>query len=173
MRWYGTLSLLFMIFALAGIVYVGANTDKLGGGGSGTPSAISQGMTPPSNDLPSFTFPSLSFDTFVSSGRIDVDKLEREIVQQLQQAQSSDDAELIMKNVAEDLLNNPQAEAECIQIAKDVKKEQDKMSQYLSSGKDPYNYPIEKVQKLVKEFGICSIGWNEGWYQPLDPSLLN
>lgn len=172
MRWYGIIAFLFIFFALAGIVYIGANTDKIGIN-FGTPSAISKGISPPSNDLPPLSFPSFSFNPFVSSGKIDVDKIEREITQQLQQAQSSDDVELIMKNVAEDLLNNPQAEAECIQIAKDVKKEQDKMTQYLSSGNDPYNYPIERVQKLVKEFGICSIGWNEGWYQPLDPSLLN
>lgn len=30
MKWYGTLALVFFLFLLAGIVYAGANTDKIG-----------------------------------------------------------------------------------------------------------------------------------------------
>ena len=32
MQWFGILALLFLLFALAGFVYIGANTDKLGFG---------------------------------------------------------------------------------------------------------------------------------------------
>jgi len=41
MKWYGIISFLFIFFALAGIVYVGANTDKIGIN-FGEPSAISK-----------------------------------------------------------------------------------------------------------------------------------
>ena len=46
MQWFGILALLFLLFALAGFVYIGANTDKLGFG-FGEPSEISKQITTP------------------------------------------------------------------------------------------------------------------------------
>jgi hypothetical protein len=163
MKWYGIISFLFIFFALAGIVYVGANTDKVGIN-FGEPSAISEKFTAPSNNLPSFelNLPSFSSSEYISRGEIDMNKIEKELKNKLSTAQSPQEIEQIMMEFARDVLESPGAEKECKQILRNLNDEKNKIVSHTESGKDLYSYPIEKVQGLTQQFIFCSAGFELG-----------
>ena len=50
MKWYGILALVFGLFVLAGVVYLGANTDKMGIN-FGEPSDTSKNVSPPTTSI--------------------------------------------------------------------------------------------------------------------------
>jgi len=169
MEWYGVLAFAFILFVFVGIVWVGANTDKLGEYGFGKPSAISEGSTSQVPNLSSSGFSLFNFGSSV----LDADKIKRDLEERISRAQSYQEIEIIIQDFAKELLDNPRAEAECKQIAIDYKKEVDKMTAWSESGKDIYNFPVERLQELGKLFQICAPGYQQGWYEPLDPSFLN
>ena len=76
MQWFGILALLFLLFALAGFVYIGANTDKLGFG-FGEPSEISKQITTPITE--SIASPSTS-DSSQSNSKNDSIKIDTLVV---------------------------------------------------------------------------------------------
>ncbi|KER05895.1 hypothetical protein AAA799E16_01395 [Marine Group I thaumarchaeote SCGC AAA799-E16] len=159
MQWFGILALLFMISALGGVVYIGANTDKLGFD-FGSPNAISSQFTAPSNNLPSFSIP--SFQGF-SSGGIDIDKMKSDLERKLMNAQSEQEINQIIEDSLREVISQPGLESECRQVMKEYESEQAKMSSWLQSGKDPYSYSTEKVVQLTKELQVCTLAQNEGY----------
>jgi len=132
---------------LGGVMYMGSNTDKF----------------------------SIDFDSSdqIHINEIRLNVLLEEVKQELSYAQSSEDIELIIKDKVREIMDNPQVERECIQIIKDDKKEREKMIQWVESGKDRYSFPSERLLELTKLVQFCSVGWHEGWYEPLDPSFFN
>ena len=60
MNGYGIITILIIPAILVGVVYMGMNAEKYTGG-FGEPSYISSQFTPPSNDLPPFSFPEIDW----------------------------------------------------------------------------------------------------------------
>jgi hypothetical protein len=160
MKWYGIISFLFIFFALGGIVYIGANTDKMEIN-FGEPSPISKQFTAPTNDLPSFDWklPSFSSSEYISRGEIDVSKIENELRNKLSKAQSPEEIEQIAMEFTADILKSPGVEKECKQILRNLNDEQNKMTEHAESGKELYSYPIVKFQELYKQWTLCSAGF--------------
>jgi len=159
MKWFGIVALLFLLFVLAGFVYIGANTDKLGFG-FGEPSKISEQFTAPSNNLPSFSIP--GFSGFVSGG-VNFDKIQTDLEKKLMNTKSEQEITQIIEDTLRPILSDPGMEVECKRVMKELENEQVKMSNWVTSGKDVYSYPIEHTQQLTKEMQICVLAQNEGY----------
>jgi len=161
MKWYGIIAFLMLFSILGGLVYLGSNTDKLGGG-FGEPSYISSQFTPPSNDLPSFSFSSIGFG---SSYDIDVDKLQAEIERKILSAQSPEEIDDIIREIMFEPFKDPRATASCTQVIKDMEREQQKMEKWLLDGNDYRLYPtknMEKMLELVQQSQLCFAAYQEG-----------
>ena len=165
MEWYGWLAFLFMASILAGFVWLGANTDKLGDGSFGKPSYISKQFTPPSNDLPPFSFPSIDFGTRTSILDIDIEELQAEIEKKILGAQRQQELDDIVKDIISEPFKDPRASAECKQVFKDFKIEQQKMEAWVVAGNDYRAYPqknLDKVIEISKMVVLCDAAYQEG-----------
>jgi len=163
MEWQGLLGFFFLFFVLAGFVYIGANTDKLTSFDFGGPSAISKEFTPPSSDLPSFSFPSISVDSFFSGSGINLDKIQTDLERKLMNAKSEQEVKQIIEDTIRPILADPRMESDCKRVMKELESERVKMGQWVSSGKNYQLYPIENAQQLAKEFQICALAESEGY----------
>ena len=179
MNRYGVIVIIILPIILGGVVYMGMNAEKFTGG-FGEPSYISSQFTPPSNDLPPFSFPEINWETSSlpsmsfealpsfsvgSSYNIDVDKIQAQIERKILSAQSPQELDDIIKEVILEPFKDPRASAECKQVLKDTEREQQKMSEWIADRNHPYSYPskdMQKVQDLIKMSGLCAGAYKEG-----------
>ncbi len=160
MEWQGLLGFLFLFLVLTGVVYVGANTDKFN---FGEPSAISR-----QNDLPSFSFTSISTGDFFPRSEINIDKIQSDLENKLLYAKSEQEARQIIEDTYRDLFSDPRMQGDCDRVMKELKNLQARMTQWVESGKNYQLYPMENERQLLKELQICGFAEGAG-YVDLSP----
>ena len=120
-------------------------------------------MTPPSNDLPTWSLPSFSGNSFFGSSVPNLDKIQADLERKLLNAQSEEEVYQIIEDTIRPILADPRMQADCDRVVKEMKSEQAKMEKWVASGKNIYAYPIDEAQQLTKELQICAIAQQEGY----------
>ena len=159
-----------MLFVLGGVVYLGANTSKLGFD-FGEPSAISEGHIPPT--VAPFELKIPTFSTgFSSQDKIDLDKFERELREELLQARNAQEMEQIIERYATELFENNEFEDACVEAAERFIDLQGRMAQNTGSQMDMINF-MEKnrdeIEQSAREVTFCSYGFQSGVFDINDP----
>ena len=136
MEWWAILSFLFLMSILAGLVYVGANTDKFEEFSFGKPSAISE--------------------SYVS---ISIEDLEERLLT----AGSELEIRQIVEETVDDVFSDPRLQKECEDVVKELEKEKAKVVVWIESGKDLYSYPNQKILEISQEFQLCAMAHQAGY----------
>ena len=170
MKWFGIVALLFMLFVLAGVVYLGANSTKLGLDW-GEPSAISKGHIPPT--VPSFELKMPSFSTgFSSQDKIDLDKFERELKQAISEARSPQEIDQIIDQYATELFESNEFQNACIEAADRFIDLQNRIEKFGGDQTEMTNFMYDnqsEIERTVKEVMFCGIGFQTGVFDINDP----
>ena len=165
MRWYGILAILFFVFLLGGVVYVGAKPDRIGFD-FGEPSAISKGHIAPT--MPLFEFKISSLTTgYSSQDKIDLEKFQRELQEAILEAPSPREVEQIIEEYTTELFSNNNFEDACSDSFKHFQKLHNIMGKM-----DMTKFAIEyedEWRQTAKEVTFCGYGFYSGIFDINDP----